>query len=58
MTHRVQQIPKGRGGWPEGGVRPASGKCTFPIWAAIDPARHIRICERPVETGVPTGETK
>ncbi len=34
------------------------GECNFPIWAAIDPGRHIRICGNPVETRVPAEETR
>lgn len=38
--------------------REATGQCNFPIWAALNPALHIRICGNLLESGVPVEETK
>jgi hypothetical protein len=38
--------------------RPASGKCNFPLWAAIDTAGHIRICGNPLEAAIPAEVAK
>jgi hypothetical protein len=58
MTHQVHQIHGQHGMRPKREERPALGKCSFPLWAAIDPARHKRICGNPFETGTPAVETK
>ncbi|MFZ0169303.1 MAG: hypothetical protein WAL64_07755 [Candidatus Dormiibacterota bacterium] len=58
MTQRVHQIRGQDGIRPKREARPASGKCNFPLWAAIDPARHVRICGNPLESGVQAGETR
>jgi hypothetical protein len=58
MTHQVHQVRGQDGSQPKRKERPAGGKCNFPIWAALDPARHIRICGNPFEIGAPAGETK
>jgi len=58
MTQRVHQIRGQDGVRPRPEERPVLGKCSFPVWAAIDPARHIRICGNPIESGVPAGEAK
>jgi hypothetical protein len=58
MTHRIQQIRGQDGLQPKHEEWSASGQCSFPLWAAIDPARLIRICGNPLESGVQAGETR
>ena len=53
MTQRVHQIRRQDGSQPNLNEPPTFGKCNVPIWAAIDPARHIRICGNPVEKVIP-----
>jgi predicted ABC-class ATPase len=53
MTRQVHQIRGQDGKRPKREDRQASGKCNFPFWDAIDPARHVRICGNPFETAVP-----
>ncbi len=58
MTDRVLQVEvQGRQG-SERRDPPSSGRCGFPVWAAIDRGRHIRICERPVEASMAAGESR
>ncbi|HUY25517.1 MAG TPA: hypothetical protein VMV09_09505 [Candidatus Saccharimonadales bacterium] len=58
MTHQVHQVRGQGGSQPKRKERPAPGKCNFPIWTAIDSARHIRICGNRLETGAPAGEAR
>jgi hypothetical protein len=58
MTHQVHQVRGQDGSQPKRKERAAAGKCNFPIWAALDPARHIRICGNAFESDMPAGETK